>query len=626
VLLDTPLGRTIIRPGIDGDVDSLPKGDDVVARGQFLKTTDPLSSDTDRDQISEGIERMLGSDPRDPTDGGFLGDRDGDGLTDGQEEVVGWIVTANGGPAVDLHSNPNAPDSDLDGLPDYAEFVLRTNPNEEDTDGDGLSDFDEASNAQLVELERFNDLFPNYLLDRQASARYGTNPLSCDTDGDRLTDDFEILVGWNVIVSAEEGVLVYHVFTNPNKMDTDGDGLNDAGEFKHTFDGSPAPPTDPTEADTDGDERIDGEECSNQSPFIAACTNPTTQSFADCLSDPLVQDKRVTIRYSQLTVDRGNNAGAGTVDMTWRFQAQKSDEIYPGAWYGVRTDRSVCVAVGNDAWCAEGGYCSVPLGTDFIFQGPHCRYHGFGLLGFPGPGGASCLTDDDCPMVGHCSLIPFFACSANADCPFSFIGETCVGLVADTCDGGNEITFSLQPGEGILLNGEASQFNDCRGAECTSGPNAGLLCDPFNFEVSCCPRACTNTGASCLADVQCSTCVGGPNVGDACNPFNFAGTCGCPKFCTETTTSCNNNGDCMGSETCDFDCTGISCAAPVGSCDFACGGITCEAPFADNHVIYTKALSYETLQEGFSVDVARLTDATNAQQFAVTLIVEILVE
>jgi hypothetical protein len=43
-------------------------------------------------------------------------------------------------------------------------------------------------------------------------------------------------------------------------------------------------------------------------------------------------------------------------------------------------------------------------------------------------------------------------------------------------------------------------------------------------------------------------------------------------------------------------------------------------------VIYLKELSFETLRDGFSVDVARLTDANDAQQFSLTLVVEILVE
>ncbi len=84
--------------------------------------------------------------------------------------------------------------------------------------------------------------------------------------------------------------------------------------------------------------------------------------------------------------------------------------------------------------------------------------------------------------------------------------------------------------------------------------------------------------------------------------------------------------DCTAPDTCEFKCTGIGCAVPAGACEFVCGGITCEAPFADNHVIYTKSLSYETLQDGFSVDVARLTDANDGQQFSLTVVVEILVE
>jgi len=625
-LEDTPLGRTIIRPGIDGALDSLPMGDDVVAYGQYLQTTDPLSPDTDRDQISEGLERILGSDPRNPADGGFLGDRDGDGLTDGQEEVVGWIVKTADGAPYDVHSNANSPDSDRDGLPDYAEFVLRTDPNDSDTDGDGLTDFDELSEAQFAALEAFNNLFPNYVLDSSMSAEYGTDPLNCDTDSDHLTDDFELLVGWDVNVPTGDGIDVFHVFTDPTEPDTDFDGLGDAAEYKHTFDGSPAPPTDPTNFDSDGDDKTDGDECAPLSPALAACTNPTTESFADCASNPLVPDKKVTIRFTQLTVDRGDDSGAGTVDMTWRFQAQKSDEVYPGDWYGVRTDRAICIAVGNDNWCAEGGYCSVPVGTDFIFQGPHCRYHGGGFWFLPGSGGASCRNDDDCPMVGHCSLIPFIGCSANTDCPFNAIfGETCVGLVRDVCDSGNEHTFYLQPGEGILLNGEASQFEDCRGAECTSGSHAGTLCDPNNFEASCCPKVCDGSSISCTSDSSCATCAGGPNSGTSCNPGNYSATC-CPRYCTGTTTSCTNNGDCSGSETCDYVCTGVSCPVPAGSCNYACGGITCEAPFAQNHVIYAKSLSFETLQYGFSVDIARLTDANDAQQFSLTLVVEILVE
>ncbi len=398
-----------------------------------------------------------------------------------------------------------------------------------------------------------------------------------------LTDHFEVLVGWTVRVPTEDGIDVFHVLTNPNKADTDGDGLEDGGEYKHTFNGSPAPPTDPNDFDSDSDGKTDGQECSNQAAVLAGCTNPTTQSLATCSSDPLVADKKVTIRYTQLTVDRGNDeVGANTVDMSWRFQAQHSTEDYPGAWYGVRTDRAACVAIGADAWCYQGGYCSVPEGTDFVFQGPHCQY-----LGDPR------VTNLDCgTLVGHCSLFSFIQCTADSQCPFNFLGETCAGRVRDDCLGGNEVVFTLKPGEGILLNGEASQYNDCIGAECAGGPYAGDLCDPFNVEATCCPRYCDEGGALCRLDSEC------------------------PRYCTGTTDACTDDGDCTDPDTCDQ----TTCGAPV------CTGINCESPFADNHVIYTKSLSYETLQFGFSVEVARLTDANDAQQFSLTLIVEIIVE
>lgn len=607
-LVDTPIGRTIIRPGVNGNVDTLPSGDDAVARGQYRKVTDPLSPDTDRDQIPEGFERIFGSDPRDATDGGFLGDADGDGLTDGQEEIVGWIVSANGNTPYDVHSNPNASDTDQDGLPDYAEFVLRTDPNNPDTDGDGLDDIHELTEEQLASLDKFNDLFPNFVLVAALSEAYETSPLDCDTDGDFLTDDFEILTGWNVTLTTTNGTTVKRVYSDPTNEDTDSDGLHDGGEYKHTLNSAIVSPTDPTQYDSDGDGRVDGVECTNVTPVLADCTNPTTQSLATCSSNPLRGDKKVTIRYTQLTVDRGNDeVGGNTVDMSWRFQAQKSTETYPGAWYGVRTDRPACEAIGQDAWCYQGGYCSVPEGTDFVFQGPHCRYFG-----------NACTTNSDCSpfSFGHCSFLTWFPCTASNQCPFSWAGETCQSS-PDACVGGNEVVFDLQPGQGILLNGEASQYNDCRSAECTGGPYAGNACDPFNPDLTCCPRTCTLAPSTfCTSDANCPrTCVSG---GAFCTS-----DANCPRFCTGTSTVCTSNAQCTSPATCgaNTSCGGNSSCGPA-----PCTGIQCEAPFADNHVIYAKSLSYETLQYGFSVEVARLTDSTDAQQFALTLIIEIIVE
>ncbi|HEX2551764.1 MAG TPA: hypothetical protein VHK64_09245, partial [Nocardioidaceae bacterium] len=69
-------------------------------------------------------------------------------------------------------------------------------------------------------------------------ATLGTDPLSADTDGDRLPDKYEVDRGLNPLDPAD------------GQVDTDGDGLKDGEEFLLG--------TDPTKADTDGDGYPDG--------------------------------------------------------------------------------------------------------------------------------------------------------------------------------------------------------------------------------------------------------------------------------------------------------------------------------------------------------------------------------
>jgi serine/threonine protein kinase len=90
---------------------------------------------------------------------GVPGDRDGDGLSDSQEAVIGTL--------------PDNPDTDGDGLEDGQEVLsLGTSPNNRDSDGDGLSDGDEV-------------------------LRHRTNPLNPDSDGDGVNDAAEIAGGTN---------------------------------------------------------------------------------------------------------------------------------------------------------------------------------------------------------------------------------------------------------------------------------------------------------------------------------------------------------------------------------------------------------------------------------------------
>ena len=121
--------------------------------------------DSDDDGLTDGEEVVLGTDPFDP-------DTDDDGLTDGQEvETYG--------------TDPLDPDTDDDGLNDGDEIAAGTDPFDPDTDDDGLSDGDEVN-------------------------LHGTDPLDPDTDDDGLLDGLEVTLG-----------------LDPLDSDTDDDGIPD---------------------------------------------------------------------------------------------------------------------------------------------------------------------------------------------------------------------------------------------------------------------------------------------------------------------------------------------------------------------------------------------------------------
>lgn len=296
-----PPDRIVIKPGINGVVDTVPAGDDVKIQGMSLRITDPIRRDTDLDQVADGVERILGSDPTDPGDSGSYLDRDSDGLSDA-EEASGWMFD-DGTTRRQVYSNPNVPDTDLDGLPDYVERDLETDPTSRDSDADGLEDWEELSAKQFAEYERLNEFFVRYHIDGSRSPKYGTNPTRKNTDGDGhplypevyMSDYDEVITGYFVAIPGEGQVR--HVFTNPNETDTDNDGARDDEELYRG--------TDPTDPDTDKDGRLDGAE------------------FFDG-SDPLVFDISVQVNYVFLDIDGGPN------NWFWKFNAQKSGESFPG--------------------------------------------------------------------------------------------------------------------------------------------------------------------------------------------------------------------------------------------------------------------------------------------------------
>ena len=117
---------------------------------EFFNQTNPYSSDTDEDTMSDGWEVFFDLDPLQPSDN--FGDKDDDILPNLYEfnnslVETGWV--------------------DVDG-------ILSTRPDVNDTDGDGITDNDE--------------LYFSF-----------TDPTSNDTDGDGMPDGWEYQYGLNPI-------------------------------------------------------------------------------------------------------------------------------------------------------------------------------------------------------------------------------------------------------------------------------------------------------------------------------------------------------------------------------------------------------------------------------------------
>jgi hypothetical protein len=153
--------------------------------------SDP-SADSDGDGLTDGDEALLGTDPD-------KRDTDGDGASDGDEVNT-------------IHTNPLVRDTDGDGWNDFEEALWGLDPNKVDTDGDGLGDHDERYRFRYITNSLKYDTDGDGLGDGD-EYQYATNPLKPDTDEDGLTDTEEIFLR-----------------TNPFDVDTDNDGYGDGAE------------------------------------------------------------------------------------------------------------------------------------------------------------------------------------------------------------------------------------------------------------------------------------------------------------------------------------------------------------------------------------------------------------
>lgn len=178
-------------------------------------------------------------------------DNDMDGLTLDQEEMIG--------------TNPDAPDTDGDGLIDGLEFnQYKTDPLNKDSDSDGLTDNEEiktyTTNPNLVDTDK------DGISDGDEITKFSTDPLRIDTDFDGITDFEEIS----------------ETKTDPTKADTDKDGLKDGDEINKYK-------TSPLKLDTDEDNISDGDEVLKYN------------------TDPTKQDTDGGTVLDKVEIDRGSN-------------------------------------------------------------------------------------------------------------------------------------------------------------------------------------------------------------------------------------------------------------------------------------------------------------------------------
>ncbi|HOW69829.1 MAG TPA: IPT/TIG domain-containing protein [Phycisphaerae bacterium] len=318
-------GQVVVRAGPNGVIDSTPNpnGDDYIrVKHERLFSTNPLSQDTDNDGLGDGREVLVGTNPN-ARDAGKVIDSDGDGLFD-DEEDAGWDVTVYAADGTstkmeNVKSNRNRPDTDLDGLPDVYERAIGSNPQRSDTDGDGLIDsaeFDPEDTDLYYSAAALRDAASRCVNADHCAApevkplaeRLRSHVCMVDTDGDTLSDYFELKLGWVVTVAGQPSRDVY---SKPYASDSDGDGLNDAQEQTGmlTFG-----PTDPLLVDTDEDSTNDNIEVS-----------PTRSS------NPCAKDKYLRFTIDSVICERAddayNAAGNYWLDMHYELYIKKAIEV-----------------------------------------------------------------------------------------------------------------------------------------------------------------------------------------------------------------------------------------------------------------------------------------------------------
>ncbi len=229
-------------------------------------------------------------------------------------------------------------DYDRDGVPGVVERRFGSSDFEVDSDGDGLSDFWEIRESWAVRVG-------------EDPAYYVTaNPASQDADGDGLSDAREWTLG-----------------TDPNLADTDRDGLDDRREWRAQLDGSTIEnPTDPLNYTAEAQVTCTFEDGTVDSPQVLYSL-PDSRSLNDVGSIGSQYRARRTFERAELT-DRGGCSvdGGGTTACSWATGpvGGQNDPLYAIPTEVFSLDLAAIAASPEQIIVGCGGNCTfeVPFG------------------------------------------------------------------------------------------------------------------------------------------------------------------------------------------------------------------------------------------------------------------------
>ena len=309
-------------------------GDDLTNGEEGDLGTDPLDPDTDGDTFPDGGEVDAGTDPLDPND--FPQDADGDGVPDNSELADGTnpndqcdFVLAN--QVLAPSTIWNTTDCDLDGVINQEEILIGTNPLNPDTDSDGVIDGTEiAENTSPLDpcdlLVASQTILPaiNWnLLDCDSDGltngneiTANTDPFNPDSDGDGVIDGTEVTDATNPLgncsfVLDNQTLTPSTIWTN---LDCDFDGLPNGEEV--TIGSNPLNPDTDGDGVTDSQEVTDNTSPTNPCSFILSSQTlvPTTAwNQQDCDTDDLTNEEEVTTGTNPTNPDTD---GDGVIDGT----------------------------------------------------------------------------------------------------------------------------------------------------------------------------------------------------------------------------------------------------------------------------------------------------------------------